>query len=108
MSFPSCGLSSFNRLLTRPLHARILWAKQRATLHHLRTTGLLPPDHSSHDHLNEQVPVPISADLQAEWRARFAALDGAHDTVFVIADGFLMFYDEESVREFDVRVFVRE
>ena len=61
--------------------------------------------------MNEQVPVPISEELEAEWRAKFVALgkeQHAEDTVFVIADGFLMFYDEESVRELDVRVFVRE
>ncbi|KAL8293158.1 hypothetical protein RQP46_000852 [Phenoliferia psychrophenolica] len=89
----------------------ILWEKQRKTLHHLRSTGSLPPEHSSHDHLNEQIPVPIPAQVNDEWRAKFEALQremGEDDILYVICDGFLMMYDAESVREFDVRIFVRE
>lgn len=36
------------------------------------------------------------------------ATEGGEAKSFVIADGFLMLCDEESVREFDVRMFVRE
>lgn len=55
----------------------------------------------------------MSDSLQQEWKDRFAALieeraRRGDEVQFVIADGFLMFYDEDSVKEFDVRIFVRE
>lgn len=112
------------------------WPRQRAALRHLRRTGQFPREHQSHDALNEQVPVPISGEMERRWRDRFTALDlllmqrrraasaekekeRARDvdveeevdeegTVYVLADGFLMLYDDESVRQFDVKLFVRE
>lgn len=96
----------------------IEWDRQRATLHYLREHGDFPSAHYSHDHLNAQIPVPISDALQQEWKDRFAALlekeqakaeaAGEEGLEIVIADGFLMLVDPESVREFDVRLFVRE
>ncbi|CEQ42415.1 SPOSA6832_04221, partial [Sporobolomyces salmonicolor] len=88
----------------------IQWEKQRAAIRHLRETGDFPESHSSHDHMNEQVPVPISDELANEWRARFERLlEEEKDTpTIVLAEGFLIMYDQESVREFDVRLFVRE
>lgn len=60
--------------------------------------------------MNEQPPVPVSSSLQQEWRGKFTQIqkDMTDDLFYVIADGFLIFYDEESVKEFDVRLFVRE
>ena len=93
------------------MKSRIEWPRQRSTLRHVRVTGTLPSLHASHDHLNEQIPVPIAATLQVEWRDKFQALQEAREgeeVVYIIADGFLILCDEESVREFDVRLFVRE
>ncbi|BGP18586.1 hypothetical protein JCM10213_002126 [Rhodosporidiobolus nylandii] len=88
----------------------IQWDKQREALRHLRETGTFPEAHYSHDHLNAQIPVPISDEVAAEWRRKFEELvEGEADKpTFVIADGFLLLVDPESVREFDVRLFVRE
>ncbi|GAA5912195.1 hypothetical protein JCM5296_007507 [Sporobolomyces johnsonii] len=88
----------------------ILWEKQRAAIRHLRETGDFPESHASHDHMNEQVPVPIPDELANEWRERFERLlDEEEDKpTIVLAEGFLIMYDKESVREFDVRLFVRE
>lgn len=90
----------------------------------LRRTGRFPPEHESHDALNEQIPVPISSELESRWREKFRALEqekrskripighsaenGNEETVYILADGFLMLYDEESVKEFDVKLLVRE
>lgn len=90
---------------------RIEWTRQRSTLRHVRETGSLPSHHDSHDHLNEQIPVPIAPSIQSEWKDKFQALEDGREgveTVYIIADGFLILCDEESVREFDVRLFVRE
>lgn len=96
----------------------IEWDRQRSTLRYLREHGDFPSAHYSHDHLNAQIPVPIAEELQKEWRDRFAALlekerekakaEGQEELQIIIADGFLMLVDPESVREFDVRLFVRE
>ncbi|GAA6043959.1 hypothetical protein JCM8097_004889 [Rhodosporidiobolus ruineniae] len=89
---------------------RIMWDRQREAIRTLRKTGTFPESHSSHDHLNIQVPVPISDEVAAEWRRKFEELVEAEEEkpIFVIADGFLLLVDPESVREFDVRLFVRE
>ncbi|KAK4052415.1 ribosylnicotinamide kinase [Microbotryomycetes sp. JL201] len=89
----------------------IEWQRQRSTLHYLRKHHEFPSAHYSHDHLNAQIPVPISSELLTQWRERFSKLvkPGQDDgTDFVIADGFLMLVDPESVKEFDVRLFLRE
>lgn len=89
----------------------IEWGRQRSAIRHLRTTGRIPSEHASHDHLNEQIPVPIDRELETEWRDKFTRL---FDTTrekpnsVVIAEGFLMLYDQETVREMDSRFFVRE
>lgn len=94
------------------LRDRIDWPRQRDALHHLRAMGAFPASHSSHDSFNEQIAVPISSTIKQEWTQRFESLqkvrNGEGETVFVLADGFLMLSDEESVKEFDVRLFVRE
>lgn len=85
-----------------------MWDKQRATIKHIRQTGELPQDHFSHDHMNAQKAVHVSDEVLDRWRDRFSALVDAKEDKFVIADGFLILHDPESVKEFDVRFLVRE
>ncbi|BGO93599.1 ribosylnicotinamide kinase [Rhodotorula toruloides] len=88
----------------------IEWDRQRETIRELREKGELPESYVSHDHLNEQVPVPISEEVTEKWRSRFEELlqhDEEKPTI-VIAEGFLMLVDPESVRNFDLRFFIRE
>jgi nicotinamide/nicotinate riboside kinase len=103
------------------------WPRQRAALKELRRTGRFPPEHESHDAFNEQIPVPISSELETRWREKFRSLEREkrarrtsvaevvqngdkeeEETVYILADGFLMLYDAESVKEFDVKLLVRE
>lgn len=96
----------------------IEWDRQRETLRYLREHGDFPSAHYSHDHLNAQIPVLIAESLQQEWKDKFAALlekekakaltEGQDELQIIIADGFLMLVDPKSVRQFDVRLFVRE
>lgn len=89
----------------------ILWDKQRQTIKHIRQTGKLPEDHFSHDHMNAQKELPVSDELVKRWKEKFRSLEEQFrddPPSFVIADGFLILYDDESVREFDVRLLVRE
>lgn len=103
-----------------PIHPRLLtpncsiqWPLQRSTIAHLATTGTFPSAHYSHDHLNAQIPVPIPPTLASSWTTKFLNLDAVlkekgDEVQYVIADGFLMLVDMESVKHFDVRLFVRE
>lgn len=108
------ALSSSELIRVRSIGSfSIDWPRQRSILHHARLTGSLPPEHNSHDHLNEQIQVPISSTLRASWRTNFEALlsgelRGGGEWRFFLVDGFLMFEDDESTREFDCRFFVRE
>ncbi|GAA5975379.1 hypothetical protein JCM5350_006461 [Sporobolomyces pararoseus] len=88
----------------------IEWDRQREAIQHLREKGIVPEEHASHDHLNEQVPVPIGERIEREWKEKFRELFERTEEKpsVVIAEGFLMLYDEESVRDMDSRFFVRE
>lgn len=69
--------------------------------------GQFPPSHTSHDHLNVQPDITISQSFMNSWRERFATLPSS-DTRYVIADGFLLYWDPEVVQHYDVKLFVRE
>lgn len=76
---------------------------------HAREHGSLPPHHSSHDHLNEQNDRPLLPEGKTtRWRARLTqALAKNNIASVVIADGFLLYYDEGVRRQMDVRLFLR-
>lgn len=92
------------------------WECQRRVLRGLKRTGEFEDGYKSHDALNEQIPVPISVEVERRWRERFETLvkeqerekEGREKVVFVLADGFLMLCDAPSVELFDVKLFVRE
>jgi nicotinamide/nicotinate riboside kinase len=52
----------------------IEWDRQREAIRYLREKGKLPEQHASHDHLNEQKPVPIDERIQKEWKEKFIKL----------------------------------
>lgn len=73
----------------------------RASLAHVKETGKLPDSHYSHDHLNEQVDIPLPPGMTEFWRERFVdAIDrykergGEEGIAFQILDGFLLYYDQ--------------
>jgi nicotinamide/nicotinate riboside kinase len=77
-------------------------------LQHFRQHGVLPPHHSSHDHLNEQPSLPIDEESMVHWKEAFrSALEKAQIDKVLIADGFLLYYDERIRRQMDVRLFLR-
>lgn len=79
-----------------------------AAIKHFRERGELPAHHSSHDHLNEQPNLPINKESASHWRTAFeSALEMAHIEKVLIADGFLLYYDEAVRRELDVKLFLR-
>lgn len=69
----------------------------------IRETGEVPAEHHSHDHLNEQVEVPVEADMIAAWKGKFEGmrmeLEGKGEkVVWVIVDGFLLYWDKVRIR----------
>lgn len=77
----------------------------RSSLAHVKETGKLPDSHYSHDHLNEQVDVPLPPGMTEFWRERFvdaieryrsrAHGEGEEEGIaFQILDGFLLYYDQ--------------
>lgn len=73
----------------------------RTSLAHVKETGKLPDSHYSHDHLNEQVDIPLPPGMTEFWRERFVdAIDrykergGEEGVAFQILDGFLLYYDQ--------------
>ncbi len=80
----------------------VLWPEFRSTLSHVRSHGVLPPLHSSHDHLNKQVEVDVDSKAETRWREAFRELveikaaEGVELTWFIV-DGFVLYWDEVGV-----------
>lgn len=65
----------------------------------IRKTGVIPPEHYSHDHLNEQREVPVEQVVVDRWRERFQRIKEERErsgerVVWVIVDGFLLYWDQ--------------
>jgi nicotinamide/nicotinate riboside kinase len=102
----------------------ILWPEFRDMLRHVRSTGVLPELHQSHDHLNKQVEVEIDSGVFERARARFTEIEAdsharGEAIVWYIVDGFVLFWDKVSWRQrigltnkaivdmLDIRIFLR-
>jgi nicotinamide/nicotinate riboside kinase len=84
------------------------YRRMEAALRHFRKHGKLPSHHSSHDHLNEQHNLPLKNETTSFWKKAFQqALETAKVERVLIADGFLLYYDEGVRREMDIRLFLR-
>lgn len=62
-------------------------------------TGVIPPEHYSHDHLNEQREVPVEQERLDRWRDVFSRIEEERATagekvVWVIVDGFLLYWNQ--------------
>ncbi|KAI0344536.1 P-loop containing nucleoside triphosphate hydrolase protein [Trametopsis cervina] len=78
----------------------------------IRQTGVIPPEHYSHDHLNEQREVPVEQPRIERWRETFQRIQEEREragekVVWVMIDGFLLYWDQGVVDNFDVRIFLR-
>lgn len=82
------------------------------TIEHIKSTGSFPSEHSSHDHLNSQPDCPISETVYKTWKDKFASLSSSSSLSkggvrFMLADGFLLYYDPEVRATMDVKVLLR-
>ncbi|KAG2153639.1 uncharacterized protein EDB93DRAFT_1133879 [Suillus bovinus] len=82
-------------------------------LKHVKDTGRIPDDHKSHDHLNKQMDFPIEAECQTRLAERFRAIqDQAKESdhiniVWGLADGFLLYWNQEVIEQLDMRFLLR-
>ncbi|UZJ53924.1 hypothetical protein CBS101457_003244 [Exobasidium rhododendri] len=84
------------------------YRRMEEALRYFREHGELPAHHSSHDHLNENSSLPLEAESTSHWKSTFQeALKKGDIEKILIADGFLLYYDERVRRELDVRLFLR-
>ena len=62
------------------------------------SSGEIPPDHYSHDHLNEQGEVPVSPGVIERWTEEFRKIEeerekGGEKVIWVLLDGFLLYWN---------------
>lgn len=76
----------------------ISWQRLIDTLRVIKQTGKIPPDHRSHDHLNEQKEIAVDADLKLRWIEELKSIQQAikersgKTVIFGILDGFLLYW----------------
>ncbi|KAJ7502854.1 P-loop containing nucleoside triphosphate hydrolase protein, partial [Mycena galericulata] len=91
----------------------IAWPRMISFLREVKATGEIPPDHRSHDHLNEQKDIPIPVDVRDRWVSVFEGLaakraaDGGEQIVWGLVDGFLLYWHPEVIEQLDVRIYLR-
>ncbi|PFH52072.1 hypothetical protein AMATHDRAFT_57898 [Amanita thiersii Skay4041] len=84
------------------------WQRFVQFLSYLKATGVMPADHRSHDYLNEQKYIPISGNVQKKWVTEFKAFHKERqDIVWIIVDGFLLYWHPDVIETLDVRVLLR-
>lgn len=88
--------------------SQIDYRRLENVLRYAREHGQLPDHHSSHDHLNVQPDLPIDKGIVEQARSKLAQAIEKYDVQRVIlADGFLLYYDQAVRRQMDVRLFLR-
>ncbi|PSR84412.1 hypothetical protein PHLCEN_2v5449 [Hermanssonia centrifuga] len=78
------------------------WSRMVNALRKVKETGVIPPEHYSHDHLNEQKEVPVEEAQLDRWREVFTRLqrereEAGEKVVWVIVDGFLLYWNKVRV-----------
>ncbi|KAH9832270.1 P-loop containing nucleoside triphosphate hydrolase protein [Rhodofomes roseus] len=88
------------------------WPRMIKTLKEVKETGVIPPEHYSHDHLNEQRDVPIERKVSERWKETFSRITKEREEkgerlIWVVVDGFLLYWHPEVVEQLDARIFLR-
>lgn len=79
----------------------ISWPRLVAFLREVKETGEIPPDHRSHDHLNEQKEIRVPDEVRDKWVATFEALRKEREKkgeriIWGLVDGFLLYWNPVS------------
>jgi len=88
------------------------WPRFVSFLRHIKEVGEIPPDHKSHDHLNEQKDVPVPAEVRGRWGEVFEKIrkqqaENGERVIWGLVDGFLLYWHKDAIDQLDVRFFLR-
>ncbi|KAG0698544.1 hypothetical protein DFH29DRAFT_940676 [Suillus ampliporus] len=85
----------------------------RKFLWDVKCTGDIPHDHHSYDIPNDGRDVPIDGNRAEAWKAHFQDLErrclavANTKVIWVLVDGFMLYWDQDVVRQLDVCMFLR-
>ncbi|KAF8160893.1 P-loop containing nucleoside triphosphate hydrolase protein [Crassisporium funariophilum] len=91
----------------------ISWDRLITFLKHVKETGVIPPDHRSHDHLNEQKEIRVDDDVRDKWIQEFENIKRQKNVkdderiIWGLVDGFLLYWHKEVIDQLDVRIYLR-
>jgi len=82
----------------------ISWPKLINFLRHVKKTGEIPPDHRSHDHLNEQELVKVDDEVVDELTSVFEDLKRERErkggkVIWGLVDGFLLYWKKVNAQK---------
>ena len=77
----------------------INWPRLRAFLRSVKENAAIPPDHRSHDHMNEQKNIALTDSTFQRLRTRFQELEDEQRKkgiriIWGLVDGFLLYWDK--------------
>ena len=89
----------------------ISWDRFVEFLRRVKEKGVIPPDHRSHDHLNEQKEIKVEEKLREKWINEFETIkqDKQLDNkkiIWGLVDGFLLYWNKVSVPGFSRSAFL--
>ena len=78
----------------------ISWDRLVDFLRHVKETGIILPDHRSHDHLNEQKEVKVEEKVREKWIKEFETIKKDRrdnkKIIWGLVDGFLLYWKKVS------------
>ncbi|KAJ3575353.1 hypothetical protein NP233_g1164 [Leucocoprinus birnbaumii] len=89
------------------------WDRMAGVLSETRKTGRIPPGYQSLDHPNESGDVYVDEEIIRKWRRWTQKLASIHmerygeRLVWVLVEGFLLYWDARVISNLDARVFLR-
>ncbi|KAG8920474.1 ribosylnicotinamide kinase, partial [Tulasnella sp. 408] len=90
----------------------IEWDRMADELLYVKANGRTSDSHYSHDHLNVQKLVEVDSVVAEEWKKKFSDIHArfaqqGEDVVWVVVEGFLLYWDPRIYNWFNVRAFLR-
>ncbi|KAG2143651.1 hypothetical protein DEU56DRAFT_791738 [Suillus clintonianus] len=89
------------------------WPQMRKFLRDVKCTGSIPLDHIGYDTLDDGRDIPIDGNKAEAWKARFQDLEQRYlvvantKVIWVLVDGFMLYWDQDIIRQLDVCIFLR-
>ena len=76
----------------------ISWDRLAEFLRHVKETGVIPPDHRSHDHLNEYKELEVEDKVREKWTKEFEFIKQKKERIiWGLVDGFLLYWNKVSI-----------